>query len=340
MSNGGLGRSNGVIIAVDGMGGDGAPRVVVDGAAQAAKEYGFSIVLIGDRSLLEAELSKHRPAPGRIDIHHASEVIGMDESPATSIRRKRDSSINVAVNLAKEKKVDAIVTAGNTGAAVCATTLILRTLKGIERPGIMVAIPTLAGLSLLIDVGANVDPKPEHILQYAIMADVCSEYILGKREPRIGLLNIGEEESKGTEFIKEAYRLLDQSRLNFIGNIEGKDIFTGRSEVIVCDGFVGNIVLKVSENLAETIGEFLERELSSRPISRLGGLMSRPAFSALKKKIDYSEYGGAPLLGIDGICIVSHGRSSAKAIKNAIRVASEFATHRINQRIMEAIKQI
>ncbi len=324
-------------IALDGMGGDNAPKVIVDGAVEAAKENGFEIVLVGVRDLIEKELSRHRPYPTNITVHHASEVVEMHESPAVSIRKKKDSSINVMVNLAKEKQVDAIVSAGNTGAVVCAATLGLRPIEGVERSGIAVVIPTLKGETLLIDVGANIDAKPKHLLQYAIMGHVYSKYILGKKSPRIGLLNIGEEESKGTEFVKETFKLLEQSNLNFIGNAEGKDIFTGKCDVTVCDGFIGNIVLKVSESMAETIGQMLRRELNKGILTKLGAFLSKPAFRNLKKETDYSEYGGAPLLGIDGICIIGHGSSTAKAIKNAIRVAGQFVVHHVNKHIMDAI---
>lgn len=324
-------------IAVDAMGGDNAPFVIVKGAVEAVREYGFDVILVGDRDRINQELSRHSYPKEKIDIVHAGEVIEMEESPAISVRRKKDSSINVAVNLLKSKTADALVSAGNTGAVACSAVLTLGLLEGIERPGIAVMMPTLNDASLLIDVGANIDPKPEHLYQYAIMGTIYLSHILNRTKPKVGLLNIGEEETKGTEFLKETYKLLQSARLNFIGNVEGKDIFTGKSDVIVCDGLIGNVVLKVSESLAETINKLLRRELKNNFITKLGAFLSAPAFSALKKKIDYSEYGGAPLLGIDGICIIGHGRSSSKAIRNAIRVASEFVSHRINEKIVEAL---
>lgn len=324
-------------IAIDAMGGDNAPFVTVKGAVEAVREYGFDVVLVGDKGKISHELSGHSYPKEKIDIVHASEVIEMEESPAVSVRRKKDSSINVAVNLLKNKNADALVSAGNTGAVACSTVLSLGLLEGIERPGIAVIMPTLSDASLLIDVGANIDPKPEHLYQYAVMGAIYLSHILNRVNPKVGLLNIGEEETKGTEFLKETYKLLQSAGLNFIGNVEGKDIFTGKSDVIVCDGLIGNVVLKVAESLAETISKLLKRELKNNLITKLGAFLSAPAFSALKKKIDYSEYGGAPLLGIDGICIISHGRSSSKAIKNAIRVASEFVSHRINEKIVEAL---
>ena len=336
-------------IAVDGMGGDRAPGVIVEGSIRAALEFGYDIILVGDRDLLEKELYKQRShfeklsglskngRAGKIEVYHAPEAIGMDELPAVSVRRKKDSSINLSVNLVKERKADAVVSAGNTGAVVCATSLNLKLLKGVERPGIAVVIPALLGTSLLIDVGANIDPKPIHLLQYGIMGDVYSKFILNKKNPRIGLLNVGKEESKGTEFVKETHKLLESSRLRFIGNVEGRDLFIGKCDVIICDGFVGNVALKVSESLAFALGELLKRELLKNFMSRVGALLSKTAFNALKKEIDYAEYGGAPLLGIDGICIISHGGSSAKAIKNAIRTAGDFVNHKVNQHIVEAI---
>lgn len=325
-------------IVVDAMGGDKAPSVVVEGSVLAALEYGFEIVLVGSQAAIDDELEKHKSASGKISVRHASEVIAMDEPAALSIKRKRDSSIIVGVDLVKTKAADAFVSAGNTGAVVCASTLGMRLLEGVERPGIAIIVPTLKGTSLLIDAGANIDPKPSHLLQYGIMGGAFSHYVMKKENPTIGLLNVGEEESKGTDFVKESYQLLSESKLNFVGNVEGRDIFHGTADVIVCDGFIGNVVLKVSESLAETLAEFLRRELTKSFLTKLGAALSGPAFRALKKEIDYSEYGGAPLLGVDGICIISHGRSSAKAIKNAIRQAGEFVNYQVNQHIVEGIK--
>ncbi len=327
-------------IALDAMGGDNAPRETVRAAVEAAERLGFEIFLVGEKYSLERELDKYKPFPGSVRIVQATEKIGMDEPAASSVRKKKDSSINVCVNLVKEKKVDAIVTAGNTGAAVCAATLRLRTLEGIERPGISIVIPTLTGVSFLIDVGANITPKPEHLLHYAIMGDVYMRYVLNKKEVKIGLLNVGEEEIKGTALIKESHRLLDSSPLNFIGNIEGRDIFTGKCDVIVCDGFSGNIILKVSESIADTLGALFKREINKGLLTKIGGFLSMTALHNLKKKIDYTEIGGAPLLGIDGVCIICHGRSTAKAIKNAIRVAGEFSAHQVNKHITNQLKNL
>ncbi len=326
-----------VRIVVDGMGGDDAPRSIVKGAALASEEYHLQIILVGQEERLKDELAKTKFSKGKISIHPASEVVEMHEPASLSIRRKKDSSIAVSVDLLKEGKADALVTAGNTGAAVAAATLKLRMLEGIERAGIAIPIPTLAGHSLLIDAGANIDSKPKHLLQYAVMGGVYMNHVLGIKNPKIGLLNIGEEETKGTNFIKESYRLLSSSGINFIGNIEGKDIFTGNSDCIICDGFIGNVVLKVAENLAETIAELLKRELKKSFLTRLGAVLAKSGFLNLKKKMDYAEYGGALLLGVNGRYVISHGSSSPKAIKNAIRVAGECVNHHVNQHILERL---
>jgi glycerol-3-phosphate acyltransferase PlsX len=324
-------------IAIDAMGSDNAPSVDVEGAVFAAREFDYEILLVGRSDLIEKELEKHRPVPVNISIEHAPEAIGMHEQPVLSVRRKKQSSIVVLANLAKEKKVDAIVSAGNTGAVVCAATLKFRLLPGVERAGIGVVMPTLKGTVLMIDGGANIDARPKHLLQYAIMGSAYSEYILNNKSPRVGLLNIGEEESKGTGFLKEAYALLELSGLNFIGNIEGRDLFTGDCDVIVCDGLVGNVALKVSESTAHAIIELLKRSLSSSFVAKITAFLGKNAFYSLKRKMDYAEYGGAPLLGINGVCIICHGSSSAKAIKNAIRVAGEEVVKNVNKHIVEKI---
>ncbi|MBI3252644.1 MAG: phosphate acyltransferase PlsX [Candidatus Omnitrophica bacterium] len=325
-------------IAVDGMGGDNAPQAIVAGAVDAARAFDCRIVLVGDQNLLRSELEKHRAAPKSISVHHAGSFVRMDESAAISIRKKKDASISVCADLAKEGVVDAIVTAGHTGAAVVATTLKLRLLEGIERPGIGILFPTMGTPTFLIDVGANIDTKPIHLYQYAMMGDVYFRYILRKNRPSIGILNIGEEETKGTEYIKEAHQLLNKSRLHFIGNVEGRDIFNGSVDIVVCDGFVGNVVLKVSESIADVIGRMLKAQLKKNVMTMAGALLAKPAFDALRKEVDYAEYGGAPLLGISGNCIISHGSAGPRAIKNAIRVATEFVQYEINQHILEAMR--
>ncbi|MCM8797325.1 MAG: phosphate acyltransferase PlsX [Candidatus Omnitrophica bacterium] len=325
-------------IVVDAMGGDYAPEVVIEGAVAAVKEYGQEIVLVGDESRIKTLLKKARYSGKFISVCHAPEVIEMSESAATSIRRKRNSSIVIGINLVKEGEGAAFFSAGNTGAVVCAATLGLGLLTGIERPGIAIVTPTLKGFSLIIDVGANIDSKPTQLLQYGIMAKAYCSYILNKPNPSVGLLNIGEEEVKGTEFIKETFELLEKSNLNFIGNVEGKDLFSGKSDIIICDGFVGNVALKVSESAAEAMQVFLKKHLLSNIMGKIGLFFMLPALKRFKKDIDYSEYGGAPLLGVNGVVIIGHGRSNVNAIKNAIRVAKEEVERQVNAKIIEEIK--
>jgi glycerol-3-phosphate acyltransferase PlsX len=325
-------------IVVDAMGGDYAPDVVIKGAVAAVNEYGVQVVLVGDEARIKSLLKKAKYTGSNILVHPAQEVIGMSEPAATSVRRKRNSSIVLGIDLVRDGQADAFFSAGNTGAVVCAATLDLGLLPGIERPGIAIVAPTLKGISLIIDVGANIDAKPSQLLQYGIMADAYFRYILNRPNPTVGLLNIGEEESKGTGLVKEARELLEKSRLNFIGNVEGKDLFGGKCDIIVCDGFLGNVALKVTESVVETMQAFLKRHILRNPLSKLGLLFLKNSFSRFKKEMDYSEYGGAPLLGVNGVVIIGHGRSNAKAIKNAVRVAKEEVERKFNEKILEAIK--
>lgn len=325
-------------IVVDAMGGDRAPEVVVRGTIAAVREFAVDVVLVGDEARIKSLLRQFGYSGERISVMNASEVIDMSEPAATSVRRKRDSSIVVGMTLVKEGKADAFFSAGNTGAVVCAAALGLGLLPGIERPGIAVIVPNLKkSVSLIIDVGANIDPKPTQLLQYGIMGDVYSRYILNKTNPTVGLLNIGEEEAKGTDFVKETYELLENSNFNFIGNTEGRDIFSGACDVIICDGFVGNVLLKVSESAVETIFVLLKRDLLSTFLGKVGLLFMAPSVKRLKKDLDYAEFGGAPLLGVNGIVIIGHGRSNSKAVKNAIRVAKEEVERKFNEKILEAI---
>ena len=324
-------------IALDAMGGDAAPETTVAGAVRAARELPVEIVLVGRRDAIEQSLSHYPHRPENLSVVHASEVIGMDEPPVSSIRKKRDSSINVGVGLLKEKRVGAFVSAGNTGAVVSASTLLVGLLPGIERPGIAILLPGVKGDTLLIDVGANVDPKPLHLIQYALMGEAYVRCVLGKARPTVGLLNVGEEESKGTDFSRETYGMLEASGLNFVGNVEGHDIFSGEFDVIVCDGFAGNVALKTAESLAHAISVLLKRSLAMSPITRLGAWLARDAFVQLRKEIDYAEHGGAPLLGVDGVSIIAHGASSGKAIKNAIRAAYESVRHELNRHMVDAV---
>jgi glycerol-3-phosphate acyltransferase PlsX len=324
-------------IVVDAMGGDYAPEVVIKGSLAAVKEYDLGVILVGDQPKIQALLKRAKYTGNRISIQHTTEVIEMCESAATSVRRKRNSSIVVGLNLVKEGKADAFFSAGNTGAVVCAATLELRLLPGIERAGIGIVTPTLKGNSLIIDVGANIDPKPTQLLQYGIMADAYCKNVLNKSNPSVGLLNIGEEEKKGTEFIREAYELLEKSKINFIGNVEGKDLFSGKCDIIVCDGFVGNVALKVSESAAEAMQTFLKRHLLSNIWGKIGLIFMMPSLRRFKKEVDYAEYGGALLLGVNGVVIIGHGRSNIKAVKNAIRVAKEEIERQVTTKILEAV---
>ena len=324
-------------IALDAMGGDNAPEITVAGAVRAARELSAEIVLIGQQAAIEQVLSAYPKRPANLSVVHAPEVIGMEESPAASIRKKRESSITIGVELLKEKQVDAFVSAGNTGAVVAATTLLVGLLPGVERPGIAIPLPGLKGETLLIDVGANIDPKPMHLLQYALMGEAYVRCVMGKARPTVGLLNVGEEETKGTDFIKETYGMLEASGVNFVGNVEGHDIFSGEFDVIVCDGFAGNIALKTAESFANAITLLLKRSLAKSPITRLGAWLARDAFRQLRAEIDYAEHGGAPLLGVDGISIIAHGSSSGKAIKNAIRVAHGSVRGELNRNMVDAL---
>jgi len=327
-------------IAVDAMGGDNAPHAVVAGAVQAAKEYGIGIILVGIEQAVQKELDKHHQAKSLpIEIRNATEVVDMLDSPATVFRRKKDSSIRIANELVKSGEAVAVISAGHTGAAMATSLFVLGKLEGIERPAIATIMPTMKGTCIILDVGANVDCRPNHLLQFAIMGEVYSKYLLKNLNPRVGLLSIGEEATKGNELTKEAFKLLTETSLNFIGNVEGRDVMSGNADVVVCDGFIGNVVLKISEAVAETIGLIIRENIGDNLIRKLGYFMMRPAFRSLKRRIDYAEYGGAPLIGINGISIISHGRSSDRAIKNAIRVAAELAKSEINKHIHEDIEK-
>jgi phosphate acyltransferase len=328
-------------IALDAMGGDHAPSVTVEGAALALRAYPEiqKIFLVGDQQRLQAEVQRIGLSSSRIEIVHASQVVSMEDQAVQALRRKKDSSVSRAVNLVKERQADAVVTAGHTGAAVAETTVKLRTLEGIDRPGIAAVLPTESNLFVLIDAGGYIESKPIHMLQYAIMGSVYSKLILGYDNPRVGLMSIGEEDIKGNELTKETFKLLEKSDLNFIGNIEGHDLFENPVEVVVCDGFVGNVVLKTSEATALAMAHWLKTELRKSPVRLLGAWLSRGAFRAIRKKTDYAEYGGALLLGINGICIIGHGASSAIAIQNAIRVAAESIQQKVNSTILEEVRK-
>lgn len=327
-------------IAIDAMGGDYAPAVNVEGAIETITDTeGIDIILVGDESSIQKELDGKKYLTNRILIRHASQVVGMDESPSVAIRKKRDSSINRAIELVKNGEADGFVSAGNSGVVMATALLQLGTSKGVDRPAIATIMPSLKSPFVLIDAGANLRCKPENLLQFAVMGSAYCRVIFERSEPRVALLSIGEEDTKGNELTKEAFKLLKKIDINFIGNVDGKDIFTGIADVIVCDGFTGNIVLKTSEGLADAIVKILKREIAEQSVGRIGYLLMKNALIGFKKKTDYDEYGGAPLLGLNGTCIISHGRSTAKAIKNALRVASDFSEKRVYEAIASDIEK-
>ncbi|TFH17322.1 MAG: phosphate acyltransferase PlsX [Lentisphaerales bacterium] len=328
-------------VAVDAMGGDHAPREIVAGAVRAAAELtGVSkVLLVGDEAAIRDELNKHRRVSDKIEVKHASEVVGMGEAPAQAVRKKKDSSIGRAVDLVKKGEADAVVSAGNTGAVVVASSLKLRNLEGVGRPAIATVMPTLKNPFVLIDAGANIDCDARLLGQFAVMGAVYCREILGRANPVIGLLSIGGEDTKGNEVTKEAFRVLDASNLNFRGNIEGHDLFEGQMDVVVCDGFVGNIVLKTSESVALVIGRLIKSEFTANPLRMAGALLLRGATESLKTKMDPELHGGALLLGVNGVCIITHGGSSAKAIFHAIRVACESIHHQLNNLIVEELRR-
>lgn len=331
------------IIAVDAMGSDRAPKPEVEGAILACRHHALSVLLVGReaeiREELEREYARHpssRDLP--IEIVHATEVIGMGEKAATAVRSKRDSSMRVGLRLCREGRASGFITAGNTGAAMATAKMVLGALPGVDRPALAAVFPTSAGrAAVLVDVGANVDCKPQHLQQFAVMGEIYSRSIFGINRPKVGLLSIGEEEGKGNDLTREAYTLLRQLPMNFVGNVEGRDLYNGSVDVIVCDGFIGNVALKVSEGLVNTVRYLLKESLKSTISSQVGFLLSRRAFEDFKKRLDYAEYGGAPLLGLKGVCIVGHGSSNSTAIKNAIRVAAQFAETKINDKIEKGL---
>lgn len=327
-------------IGLDVFGGDKAPEEILKGAILARGELKEEIVLIGPQDEVKAGLASLNEDSSRFTIVHAPEKIGMAEPPTVSVRKKKDSSITVGVNLIKEKKIDAFVSCGNTGAVVCASTLKLGLIEGVERPGIALTVPTKKGPSLIIDVGANIDCKVSHLFQYGIMASVYYNLVLGKKNPSIGLLNIGEEASKGLGLIKDVHRLLSISSLNFTGNVEAKNIFAGVCDCIVCDGFIGNIALKVTEGSVDIMGKFLMETMKKGIMGKLSLLLARKNLLRFKQIMNYAEYGGAPLLGVDGIVIIGHGSSNSLAVKNAIKVAVSELSHDLNSNIKRKIDEI
>ena len=329
-------------IAVDAMGGDFAPQAIVEGALLAVRECEDlgCLYLVGDETAIRAEIARCGGDPGRVEIRHAAEVIGMGESPATAVRRKKDSSINRAMDLVKNREADAVFAAGSTGAAVAAATLKLRTLAGVRRPGIAVAMPTPADKPVVvIDGGATTDCTPEILMQFAIMGSAYSRHVIGQTDPKVGLMSVGTEEAKGNALSKETFDLLGQAPVHFIGNVEGHDLFEGEVDVVVCDGFTGNVILKTSESVAHAIGKWLKREMTKNPLRILGSLLLSGGLRSLKKKTSQKTYGGAPLLGVNGICIIGHGSSDAIAAKNGILQAARAVRLRLNESILEGMRK-
>ena len=328
-------------IALDAMGGDFGPPNLVAGAALALRDYSHisKLFLVGDTVQIEAELRKLGCNDSRIEIVHSTQVVEMSDRAWSAVRRKKDSSVSRAVDLVKRGQANAIVSAGHTGAAVAASMIKLRTLPGIYRPGIAAVLPTETNVFVLMDAGANIDARPEHLLQYAFMGSVYSSHVLGYKNPTVGLISLGEEDVKGNEMTKEVFKLLKKSSLNFVGNIEGRHLFEDPVEVVVCDGFVGNVILKTCESISVAIFQWLKHELSRTPMRKLGAFLARESFRTIKDKTNYEEYGGSPLLGVNGICIIAHGSSTPLAIKNALRVAAESIEHQVNPHIIEEVQR-
>ena len=324
-------------IVVDAMGGDYAPENVIAGVVDAVKEFPVTIILVGIESRIKEHLARYSYPKEQIEIVHAPEVVGMEDQPTEVIRKKKDCSITVGINLLKQPGYDAFISAGNTGACVAAATFYLRMIEGVDRPGIGLVIPQVNGFSFLVDVGANTEPKPEHLYQYAQMATVYAQTVMARPEPSVGLVNIGEEEGKGSVFEKQTYQILQEKMPRFIGNVEPNEMFANKADCIVCTGFVGNVIIKTSEGLMEAAGQVLKREISKDPLAMFGTLFLKGALKKVKKHVDYSEYGGAPLLGVNGIVMISHGRSSPKAIKNAIRAAMREVEHNIIDKLKAAV---
>ena len=329
------------VIALDAMGSDGAPKPEVEGAIQAARQ-GIKVVLVGPAEIVQPELDRHISAALLpIEVVHASEVITMEDKAVQAVRAKRDSSMRVGLRMVREGRASGFVTAGNTGAAMATAKMVLGGIPGVDRPALAAVFPTaVRTVAILLDVGANVDCKPHNLEQFAIMGEIYFRSMFGTRRPRVGLLSIGEEESKGNELTRESYELLRQLPLNFIGNVEGRDIYSGRVDVIVADGFVGNVALKTSEGVANLVRSTLKETLKATITRQVGYLLSRSAFSDFKKRLDHTEYGGAPLLGVKGVCFITHGSSNTNAIKNALRVASEFESRSINHKIEKELAAI
>ena len=327
-------------IAVDAMGGDKAPVPEIAGAVRAAQELGCRVLLVGDRGIVEPALDCHDIVDLPIEVIHASDRITMEDHAAKAARGKKESSMHVCARLVASGKADGFISAGNTGACMAIAKMVLGKVPGVDRPALSGIFPTHKGtLVVLLDVGANVDCEPEMLQQFGLMGEIYSRFVLKVKRPRVGLLSIGEEEHKGNELTKEATPLLKSLGINFIGNVEGRDLFSGHADVIVCDGFVGNVALKVSEGLVDMFRVLLRESLEATVTRKIGYALSRSAYKDFRKRVDYTEVGGAPLLGVKGVCIICHGRSDVNSIRNAIRVAAEFATSGINHRIEEGLRE-
>jgi glycerol-3-phosphate acyltransferase PlsX len=329
-----------VTIAVDAMGGDKAPIPEVHGAVDAARQYGHRILLVGDRQTVQETLDTHDVSGLPIEVVHASERITMDDHAAKAARGKKESSMHVCARLVATGKADGYISAGNTGACMAIAKMVFGKVPGVDRPALASIFPTHKGTPVVVlDVGANVDCEPAMLQQFGLMGEIYSRFVLKTPKPRVGLLSIGEEEHKGNALTRDATPLLKSLGINFIGNVEGRDLFSGHADVVVCDGFVGNVALKVSEGLVDMIRSMLRESLEATITRKIGYALSRSAYKEFKKRVDYSEYGGAPLLGVKGVCIICHGRSDAKAIKNAVRMAAEFASSNMNQRIEVELRE-
>ena len=324
-------------IAVDAMGGDFAPQATVEGAYLAARNHGMKVILVGDEDQVSKELSRYPTSKLPIYIHHAPQVVAMHDSPSVVIRKMKETSIKVAIELAREGEASGVISAGNSGAAMALAMYLFKKLDGVDRPAIATTHPTPSGSTVLIDSGGNVDCKPFHLVQFAMMGDAYAKYILGTSEPRVGVLSNGEEEGKGNDVTREVHDILSRTDINYIGYVEGRDLNSGTVDVIVCDGFVGNVALKISEGLWETISAILKWEAQDNIRAKVAYFLMKRAMRRLEKRLDYSEYGGAPLLGINGNCVISHGSSNPKAIMNAILLASNLAKNRLNEHLTEAL---
>ncbi len=327
-------------IAVDAMGGDFAPRAAVEGAFQAAVEDDISILLVGDRERVAAEIARLGDPRGRIEVIHAEESIGMDDPATAPLRKKRRSSIRLCAELVHEGRAQGMVTAGHTGAAMIAAKVVIGTSAGVDRPALAAVVPSAHGRTVLLDVGANVDSKPNHLREFAVMGHFYAQEVIGTASPRIGLLSIGEEENKGSELTREVFKVLKRTGLHFVGNVEGGDVFQGTVDVVVCDGFVGNVLLKSAEALAELLGRMLGEEIGKSRRTQLGYAILKPAIDRFRARTDYTEYGAAPLLGVEGGCFIGHGRSTPRAIRNAIRRAVEFAEAQVHEKIRDKLAEL